>query len=355
MEKADIKSMTMPELEEFVTGTLGEKKYRAAQIYDWMHGKLADDFSDMTNLSRSLRERLTQTASLIHLETADRLISELDGTRKYLFRLPDDRIIESVLMIYHHGHSVCISSQVGCRMGCRFCASTLGGLERQMLPSEMLDEIYQIQKDCGHRISNVVVMGTGEPLDNYDNLVRFLTLLTDSRGLGISQRNITVSTCGLVPRIYELADQQLQITLAISLHAVTDEKRREIMPVANRYSIEEILKACRYYIEKTGRRITFEYSLISGVNDSREEAEALADLTKGLLCHINLIPVNPIEERDYRQSEAGAISKFKNILENCGRNVTIRREMGRDIQAACGQLRKQYMQRESDLPSEYYI
>lgn len=255
-------------------------------------------------------------------------------------------------MKYEYGNSLCVSSQVGCRMGCRFCASTLGGLERQMLPSEMLDEIYQIQKDCGHRISNVVVMGTGEPLDNYDNLIRFLTLLTDSRGLGISQRNITVSTCGLVPRIYELADLQLQITLAISLHAVTDEKRREIMPVANRYSIEEILKACRYYIDKTGRRITFEYSLISGVNDSREEAEALADLTKGLLCHINLIPVNPIEERDYRQSEAGAISKFKNILENCGRNVTIRREMGRDIQAACGQLRKQYMQRESDLPSE---
>ena len=232
----------------------------------------------------------------------------------------------------------------------QLCASTLGGLERQMLPSEMLDEIYQIQKDCGHRISNVVVMGTGEPLDNYDNLVRFLTLLTDSRGLGISQRNITVSTCGLVPRIYELADLQLQITLAISLHAVTDEKRREIMPVANRYSIEEILKACRYYIEKTGRRITFEYSLIRGVNDSREEAHALADLTKGLLCHINLIPVNPIEERDFRQSEAEAVLKFKNILENCGRNVTIRREMGRDIQAACGQLRKQYMQRASDSP-----
>ena len=350
MEKADIKSMTLPELEDFVTGTLGEKKYRAAQIYDWMHGKLADDFSEMTNLSRSLRERLDETSELVKLEAADKLVSKIDGTSKYLFRLPDDRIIESVLMIYHHGHSVCISSQVGCRMGCRFCASTLGGLERQMLPSEMLDEIYQIQKDCGHRISNVVVMGTGEPLDNYDNLVRFLTLLTDSRGLGISQRNITVSTCGLVPRIYELADLQLQITLAISLHAVTDEKRREIMPVANRYSIEEILKACRYYIEKTGRRITFEYSLIRGVNDSREEAHALADLTKGLLCHINLIPVNPIEERDFRQSEAEAVLKFKNILENCGRNVTIRREMGRDIQAACGQLRKQYMQRAFDSP-----
>ena len=335
--------MTMPELEEFVTGTLGEKKFRAAQIYDWMHGKLADDFADMSNLSLDLRRRLAENSSLVRLQTADKLVSRIDGTAKYLFRLPDDRVIESVLMHYHHGDSVCISSQVGCRMGCRFCASTLGGLERQMLPSEMLDEIYRIQKDTGQRVSNVVVMGTGEPLDNYDNLIRFLTLLTDSRGLGISQRNITVSTCGLVPRIYELADLRLQITLAISLHAVSDEKRREIMPVANRYSIEEILGACRYYTEKTGRRITFEYSLIRGVNDSREDAQALAALTKGLLCHINLIPVNPIEERDFRQSEADAVSKFKNILENCGRNVTIRREMGRDIQAACGQLRKKYL------------
>ena len=335
--------MTMPELEEFVTGTLGEKKFRAAQIYDWMHGKLADDFADMSNLSLDLCRRLAENSLLVRLQTADKLVSRIDGTAKYLFRLPDDRVIESVLMHYHHGDSVCISSQVGCRMGCRFCASTLGGLERQMLPSEMLDEIYRIQKDTGQRVSNVVVMGTGEPLDNYDNLIRFLTLLTDSRGLGISQRNITVSTCGLVPRIYELADLRLQITLAISLHAVNDEKRREIMPIANRYSIEEILGACRYYTEKTGRRITFEYSLIRGVNDSREDAEALAALTKGLLCHINLIPVNPIEERNYRQSESEAISKFKNILENCGRNVTIRREMGRDIQAACGQLRKKYI------------
>ena len=335
--------MTMPELEEFVTGTLGEKKFRAAQIYDWMHSKLADDFADMSNLSLDLRRRLAENSSLVRLQTADKLVSRIDGTAKYLFRLPDDRVIESVLMHYHHGDSVCISSQVGCRMGCRFCASTLGGLERQMLPSEMLDEIYRIQKDTGQRVSNVVVMGTGEPLDNYDNLIRFLTLLTDSRGLGISQRNITVSTCGLVPRIYELADLRLQITLAISLHAVSDEKRREIMPVANRYRIEEILGACRYYTEKTGRRITFEYSLIRGVNDSREDAQALAALTKGLLCHINLIPVNPIEERDFRQSEADAVSKFKNILENCGRNVTIRREMGRDIQAACGQLRKKYL------------
>ena len=335
--------MTMPELEEFVTGTLGEKKFRAAQIYDWIHGKLADDFADMSNLSLDLRRRLAENSSLVRLQTADKLVSRIDGTAKYLFRLPDDRVIESVLMHYHHGDSVCISSQVGCRMGCRFCASTLGGLERQMLPSEMLDEIYRIQKDTGQRVSNVVVMGTGEPLDNYDNLIRFLTLLTDSRGLGISQRNITVSTCGLVPRIYELADLKLQITLAISLHAVSDEKRREIMPIANRYSIEEILGACRYYTEKTGRRITFEYSLIHGVNDSREDAEALAALTKGLLCHINLIPVNPIEERDFRQSEADAVFKFKNILENCGRNVTIRREMGRDIQAACGQLRKKYI------------
>ena len=343
MEKADIKSMTLPELEDFVTGVLGEKKFRAAQIFDWMHGKQADDFSDMSNLSLDLRRRLKENSTLVRLETADKLVSRIDGTAKYLFRLQDDRVIESVLMHYHHGNSVCISSQVGCRMGCRFCASTLGGLERQMLPSEMLDEIYRIQKDTGERVSNVVVMGTGEPLDNYDNLIRFLNLLTDSRGMGISQRNITVSTCGLVPRIYELADRRLQITLAISLHAVNDEKRREIMPIANRYSIAQILDACHYYIEKTGRRVTFEYSLIRGVNDSSEEAKELAALTKGLLCHINLIPVNPSEERTYRQSETEAVSKFKNVLENCGRNVTIRREMGRDIQAACGQLRKTYV------------
>ena len=227
MEKADIKSMTMAELEEFTVNVLGEKKFRARQIYEWVHVRLADSFDEMTNLSKPLREKLKTECVLIKLEMVEKYVSAIDGTAKYLFRLSDDRIIESVLMHYKHGNSVCISSQVGCRMGCRFCASTLGGLERQMMPSEMLDEIYQIQKDSGERVSNVVVMGTGEPLDNYDALVRMIELLTNDQGLNISQRNITVSTCGIVPKIYELADLRLQITLAISLHAVNDENRRE--------------------------------------------------------------------------------------------------------------------------------
>jgi 23S rRNA (adenine2503-C2)-methyltransferase len=336
--------MTLAELEQFTVETLGEKKFRAKQIYEWMHVKLVDSFDEMTNLSKPLREKLSAECVLTHLEMVEKYVSSIDGTAKYLFKLSDGRIIESVLMRYKHGNSVCISSQVGCRMGCRFCASTLGGLERQMLASEMLDEIYQIQKESGERVSNVVVMGTGEPLDNYDALVRMIDLLSNPLGLNISQRNITVSTCGIVPKIYELADLELQITLAISLHAVNDEKRRELMPVANTYSIAQILEACRYYYSRNNRRITFEYSLVKDVNDSREDAQALAELLAGLNCHINLIPVNPIEERTYRQSETDAVLKFKNMLEKYGRNVTIRREMGRDIQAACGQLRKKYIE-----------
>ena len=338
----DIKSMTMEELKNLMT-EIGEKPFRAKQIYAWLHQQLVTSWDEMTNLSKSLREKLS-VYPITALSQADVRISKIDGTRKYLFQLEDGNVIESVLMRYHHGNSVCISSQVGCRMGCRFCASTIGGLTRCLKPSEMLDQIYRIQADTGERVANVVVMGTGEPMDNYDNLVRFIRILTDENGLGISQRNVTVSTCGIVPIMYDLAEEKLQITLAISLHAVNDEKRRELMPIANTYSIEEILKACRYYYSQTNRRITFEYSLVKGVNDSREDAKALAALLEGINCHINLIPVNPIEERSYRQTEADAVLKFKNMLEKYGRNVTIRREMGRDIQAACGQLRKKYME-----------
>ena len=343
-EKTDLKSMTLDELTEYVTGSLGEKKFRARQIYEWIHVKHAASFDEMSNLSKPFRERLERECSLYALKIVRKYVSGIDGTVKYLFELADGHVIESVLMRYHHGNSVCISSQVGCRMGCRFCASTLDGLQRQLRSSEMLDQIYRISRDIGEPVSNVVVMGTGEPLDNYDMLIRFITLLTNADGLHLSQRGITVSTCGIVPRIYELADLKLQITLAISLHAVNDEKRRSLMPIANVYSIEEILKACRCYFEKTGRRLTFEYSLVAGVNDSPEDARALADLLEGINCHINLIPVNPIAERDYRQPEREAAVSFKNRLEKYGRNVTIRREMGRDIQAACGQLRKRYMQ-----------
>jgi 23S rRNA (adenine2503-C2)-methyltransferase len=300
----------------------------------------------MTNLPKSLKEKLLQSAAFTSLVVVDEKISQIDGTRKYLFGLPDGNIIESVLMRYNHGNSVCISSQVGCRMGCRFCASTLDGLERNLSASEMLDQIYRIQKLTGERVSNVVVMGSGEPMDNYDNLIDFIRLLTDENGLNISQRNITVSTCGIVPGIKKLAEEDLQITLALSLHAPNDEVRKTLMPIAKRYSLSEVLPACQEYFDKTGRRLTFEYSLVSGVNDNLKEAEALATLLKGINGHVNLIPVNPIKERDYVQSDRKAILSFKNYLEKNGINVTIRREMGRDINGACGQLRKSFINKE---------
>ncbi len=344
-EKIDIKSLTFAELSAQLT-ELGEKAFRVNQIYQWLHVKLVEDFDDMTNLSKDLREKLKTNFLIRQVKAVDRRTSANDETSKFLFELYDNRVIESVLMKYKHGNSVCISSQVGCRMGCRFCASTLGGLERNLSASEMLDQIYQIQRITGERVSNVVVMGTGEPMDNFDELLKFITILTDEKGLNISQRNITVSTCGLVEKIRELADRQLQITLAISLHAPNDETRRELMPVANKYSIADILSACHYYFTKTGRRITFEYSLVKGVNDSRENAMELAGLLKRMNCHVNLIPVNPIKERNYTHSDLSFIQNFKNILEKYRINVTIRREMGSDIDAACGQLRKSYMDKQ---------
>ena len=339
----DIKSMTMEELKNLMT-EIGEKPFRAKQIYAWLHQQLVTSWDEMTNLSKSLREKLS-VYPITALSQADVRISKIDGTRKYLFQLEDGNVIESVLMRYHHGNSVCISSQVGCRMGCRFCASTIGGLTRCLKPSEMLDQIYRIQADTGERVANVVVMGTGEPLDNYDNLLRFIHILTEDGGIHISQRNLTVSTCGLVPRIYELADEKLQMTLAVSLHAPNDEKRRELMPIANKYSVDELLEACRYYFAKTGRRITFEYSLVAGVNDSKENAQELAGRLKGLNCHVNLIPVNPVRERSFVRSTRQAVENFKINLEKCGINGTIRREMGSDIDGACGQLRKRYMEK----------
>ncbi len=344
MEKRDIRSRTMEELTDEIAA-LGEKPFRAKQLYQWMHQKLADGFDEMTNLSASLRGRLKESYDYIHLEPVDRKISALDGTEKYLFRLGDGNVIESVLMRYHHGNSVCISSQAGCRMGCRFCASTIGGLTRNLLPSEMLDQIYQIQKISGERVSNVVVMGTGEPLDNYENLLRFLRILTNEHGLHISQRNVTVSTCGIVEKIRALADERLQITLALSLHASNQEKRKQLMPVAYQYELRDVLDACRYYFERTGRRITFEYSLVGGVNDTDTDAKELAGLLAGLNCHVNLIPVNPVRERDFVQPDRSVVLAFQKKLEQRGINATIRREMGRDIAGACGQLRKSYLEK----------
>ena len=343
INRKDIKSLTLSQLKEEME-SLGEKSFRAGQLYEWMHEKLAEGYEEMTNIPRRLAEQCALRFEYTTLKTVQMQESKLDGTRKYLFALPDDNLVESVWMRYKHGNAVCISSQVGCRMGCRFCASTLDGLERNLLPSEMLEQIYAITRQTGERVSNVVVMGTGEPMDNFDNLLQFIMLLTDENGLHISQRNITVSTCGIVPRMYQLADRQLQITLALSLHAATDEKRRELMPVANRYSLQELMEACKYYFEKTGRRITFEYSLVKDVNDTNEDVMQLTKLIKGLNCHVNLIPVNPIRERDYVQSERHAVESFKNKLEKNGINVTIRREMGRDIDGACGQLRRRYIE-----------
>lgn len=345
--KTDIKSLSLNELKTEIE-RLGEKAFRAKQLYEWMHVKLARDYDEMTNIPKSLKEKLRESCTYTSLKEVTVQTSKLDGTRKYLFELADGNFVESVWMKYHHGNSVCISSQVGCRMGCRFCASTLDGLERSLQPSEMLDQIYAISRSTGERVSNVVVMGTGEPLDNYDNLLKFLQLITDENGLNISQRNITVSTCGIVENMKRLADEKLQITLALSLHGSTQEKRQELMPIARKYDISDVMDACRYYFDQTGRRITFEYSLVGGVNDTDEDAENLCRLVGDINCHINLIPVNPIKERDYIESERKDILKFQNKLEKKHINVTIRREMGRDIDGACGQLRRRHAQSITD-------
>ena len=343
MNKTDIKSLTHEELQDLLKG-MGEKPFRAGQLYRWMHEKLAASFDEMTNLSKDLRGKLAENCTFTALKPVCVRISQIDDTRKYLFELEDGNVIESVLMKYKHGNSVCISSQVGCRMGCRFCASTLDGLERNLTPSEMLDQVYRIQRDTGERVSNVVVMGSGEPLDNYDNLIRFIRLLTGEGGLNISQRNVTVSTCGIVPGIRKFAEEGLQVTLALSLHAPNDEVRKTLMPIANSFKLKDVLEACHYYFEKTGRRLTFEYSLVKGVNDNLDEAKALTELIKDQHGHVNLIPVNPIKERDYVQSDRKSIEQFKNYLERHGINATVRREMGRDIGGACGQLRKSYLE-----------
>ena len=339
----DLKSLTLEELkEELKEG--GFPAYRAGQLYRWLHVQLAEDPEEMTNLPAKLKQFLSENYTMTRLQVADRQISRLDGTQKFLFQLPDGETIESVFMKYKFGNSVCVSSQVGCRMGCRFCASTLDGLRRNLLPGEILEEIYTIHRLTGEKISHVVVMGTGEPLDNYENLLKFLRMLTDENGQNLSMRNVTVSTCGMVPRIYDLAGEKLSITLALSLHATTDERRREIMPIANTYTISECMAACRYYFEETGRRVTFEYSLIKGVNDSLRDAKELAALAGSISAHINLIPVNPVRERDYEQPDLSAVQAFRAKLEKHGINVSIRRVLGRDIDGACGQLRHRHIE-----------
>ncbi len=343
-DRIDIKSLTLEELKAEMEN-LSEKPFRAVQLYQWMHRKLVRGYDEMSNIPAALKEKCKIGFQYTALQLLEVQESKNDGTKKYLFALADGNVVEIVLMHYKHGNSVCISSQVGCRMGCKFCASTLDGLKRNLLPSEMLDQIYAVTLESGERVSHVVVMGTGEPLDNFDHLLRFITLLTDENGLHLSQRNLTVSTCGIVPKMRKLAQKKLQITLALSLHGATDEKRRELMPIANTYSLAQLMEACAYYFEQTGRRITFEYSLVRQVNDSREDARLLAELIRGLNCHVNLIPVNPIKERHYVQSEKQAVAAFQDRLIKSGINVTVRREMGRDIDGACGQLRRRFLEK----------
>ena len=338
----DIRSMYLDELKS-VMAQLGEKTFRAAQLFSWLHEKQVESCDEMTNISAALRQKLSDGFPLVTLKQADCLVSKKDGTRKYLFELPDGNVIESVLMKYHHGNSVCISSQVGCSMGCAFCASTIGGKVRDLSASEMLEQIYRIQKLTGERVSNIVVMGSGEPFDNYENLIRFIRLASDEKGMNISARNITVSTCGIVPKMYEFAEEKLPVTLAVSLHASNDEERRQLMPIAKKYSVDEVVRAAKNYFETTGRRVTFEYALVAGKNSSEADADRLAKLLKGFPCHINLIPVNPVNERKFAPPQGDETVKFQNKLEKNRINVTIRREMGGDINGACGQLRKSYI------------
>lgn len=341
MDKIDLRSLTLkeltPELEK-----MGEKQFRAKQIYGWLHQKQVTDFSEMTNLSKDLREKLKEKYIIKNLKIVEKLISKENNTIKYLFDIGDNVVIESVLMRYSYGNAVCISSQAGCRMGCTFCASTVDGLERNLLAGEMAAQIYEIQKDIGERVSNVVIMGSGEPLDNYENVMDFLEIIHSGEGSNLSHRHITLSTCGLVDKIYDLARENLQITLAISLHAPNNLIRQNTMPVARRYDFDSLIKAAKDYADSTKRRVTFEYALIKGVNDSGECAKELASKLKGIMCHVNLIPVNDVKENNYIRSSEENIKHFARILQSLGIETTIRRKLGSDINAACGQLRKSY-------------
>jgi len=341
----NILDLTLDELKQWMKSEK-ESEFRAKQILDWLY-KGIWKFEEMTNIPKGTKAKLEKYfyIGIPYVEKVQE--SKVSETSKFLFALEDGNLIESVVMKYKHGNSICVSTQVGCRMGCKFCASTIDGLVRDLTPGEILGQIMRAQKEIGERISNVVLMGSGEPLDNYENVMKFLALVNADYGLNIGQRHITLSTCGVVPKILDLADKNLQITLAISLHAPSDELRKEMMPIANKYSIDEIIKACKYYVDKTNRRITFEYALVRGVNDTAEHAKELNNILKGLLCHINLIPINEIQENNFKKSYYENVNSFSNILTSCGIENTIRREMGTDIDAACGQLRRRELK--SDL------
>jgi 23S rRNA (adenine2503-C2)-methyltransferase len=340
IKKTSIYSLQLHELKEWLANN-GEKPFRAEQIFDWLYKKRISSFEDMNNLSKSLRDKLSENFQITTLKTVIKQSSS-DGTIKFLFELHDGYSIETVLMRHDYGNSVCVTTQVGCRIGCTFCASTLGGLKRHLEAGEIVAQVVTVQQaldETDERVSSVVIMGIGEPFDNYDNMMSFLKIINHDKGLMIGARHITVSTSGIVPKIYQFADENMQINFAISLHAPNTELRSRLMPINRAYKLDDLMKSVRYYIDKTGRRISFEYGLFGGVNDSVEHAEELASLLKGLKCHVNLIPVNYVPERDYVRTPKDKIFAFEKTLKNRGINVTIRREQGHDIDAACGQLR----------------
>ncbi|ADD02570.1 radical SAM enzyme, Cfr family [Thermoanaerobacter italicus Ab9] len=337
----NLKNMTLEEMEEFFVN-IGESRYRAKQIYKWIYGKKITDFDKMTDISKNLRSKLKEIAYISQLKVEARRVSEIDNTVKYLFLLEDKNIIEGVAIKYRFGNTACVSTQVGCNMRCSFCASAIGGKVRDLKASEMVDQVMSIDSDYG-KISNIVLMGSGEPFDNYDEVMKFIKIVNNPYGLGIGSRHITISTCGIIPKIYQFADEKLQVNLSISLHAPNDELRTQLMPINKAYPLEELMKACKYYIEKTRRRITFEYSLIEGVNDKKEHAYQLVDLLKGMLCHVNLIPINYVKEIGFKKAANEKVMMFKKIIENAGISCTVRRELGSDIEAACGQLRRKYL------------
>lgn len=341
----NLNDYTIEELEKYID-ELGEKKFHAKQIFKWLHREKVNNFDEMTDISKSLREKLKENASILRLTVLQAQKSKKDGTIKFLIELPDNCAIESVFMKYNHGNTICVSTQVGCKMGCKFCASTKAGFERSLLASEIEGQIIAVENYTGERISNVVYMGIGEPLDNYDNVVKSIRLINYPLGLNIGARHISLSTCGIVPNIYKLADENIQCTLSISLHSTSDEERRKIMPIANRYTIKELLDACKYYIQKTGRRISFEYALINGVNDTKEVAIELSKLLRGMIAHVNLIPVNEIKNGVFSKPKEKNIELFMNTLNSAGVVTTVRRELGSDIDAACGQLRQKYLDKE---------
>lgn len=339
----NIKDYDLQDLQEELV-SIGEKKYRAEQIFKWLYVEKVKTFDEMTNLSIELREKLKENYDMCNYNILKKQESS-DGTKKYLFDVLDGNAIETVLMQYHHGKTVCVSSQIGCKMGCKFCASTGVQFVRNLTAGEIVEQIVAVEQDIGDRIANIVFMGIGEPLDNYDNVIKAINILNNQKGLNIGTRHISVSTSGLVPKIYDLANENIQCTLSISLHATTNEQRSSMMPINNRYNIEELMKACKDYIKITNKRISFEYALAKDNNDNLDDAKRLVKLLKGMLCHVNLIPINKIENGQYSKSTNENILKFRDYLNDNGIVATIRRELGSDIDAACGQLRRKNLRK----------